>query len=35
MAPVKLYQQAMVAHPLSTKACTALVGFVLGDVIAQ
>lgn len=35
MAPVKLYQQAMAAHPLSTKACTALVGFVLGDVIAQ
>jgi hypothetical protein len=35
MVPVRMYQQAMSAHPLSTKACTALVGFVLGDVIAQ
>jgi hypothetical protein len=33
--PYNAYSQALQAHPLTTKACTSMVGFVLGDLIAQ
>lgn len=34
-APINAYNNALKARPLLTKACTSLVGFVLGDLIAQ
>jgi hypothetical protein len=34
-APYIAYSNALKTRPLLTKACTSLVGFVLGDLIAQ
>jgi hypothetical protein len=34
-APYVAYSNALKTRPLLTKACTSLVGFVLGDLIAQ
>lgn len=34
-APVIAYSSALKSRPLLTKACTSMVGFVLGDLIAQ
>lgn len=33
--PYNAYNRALQAHPLTTKACTSMVGFILGDLIAQ
>lgn len=33
--PYNAYNSALQAHPLTTKACTSMVGFILGDLIAQ
>jgi hypothetical protein len=33
--PYNAYSRALQAHPLTTKACTSMVGFILGDLIAQ
>jgi hypothetical protein len=34
-APYVAYSNALKSRPLLTKACTSMVGFVLGDLIAQ
>lgn len=34
-APYRWYCRSLEAHPLTTKACTSLVGFMLGDLLAQ
>jgi hypothetical protein len=33
--PYNAYSRALQTHPLTTKACTSMVGFILGDLIAQ
>eukprot|EP00882_Tetradesmus_deserticola_P000502 GHRQ01000553.1.p1 GENE.GHRQ01000553.1~~GHRQ01000553.1.p1 ORF type:complete len:278 (+),score=97.59 GHRQ01000553.1:246-1079(+) len=35
MVPYNAYNRALQEHPLTTKACTSMVGFILGDLIAQ
>lgn len=34
-APYVVYSTALREYPLATKACTSMVGFILGDLIAQ
>jgi hypothetical protein len=34
-APYVAYSRALKSRPLLTKACTSMVGFILGDLIAQ